>query len=51
MVATMRLSLVKEMSRQVDWSSDPVCAVAEDGVEVGVAGCDEAAVAELGVDV
>lgn len=38
------MSLVNEMSRQVDWSSGPPCA---EGGE-GVAGCDEAELAELG---
>jgi hypothetical protein len=41
--ATIKLSLAKEMSRQVDWSSDPLCA--ED--EGGVVGCDDVAVGEL----
>ncbi|MFZ1175860.1 MAG: hypothetical protein WAO15_06235, partial [Mycobacterium sp.] len=41
--ATIKLSLVKEMSRQVDWSNDPPC-VAEEG---GVVGCGEAGVGEL----
>jgi hypothetical protein len=36
--------LVKEMSRQVDWSIDPPCAEEEGGV----VGCDEVGVGELG---
>jgi hypothetical protein len=45
--ATIKLSLVKEMSRQVDWSSGAACA--EDAG--GVVDCDEAAVGELDIDV
>jgi hypothetical protein len=44
--ATIRLSLAKEMSRQVDWSSGAACA--DD--EGGVVGCDEAAVVDVDVD-